>query len=270
MSVSHETSLVLGTILAAAATLAAAPRQARAAIIYGDTADCGIYHSSASIPPTILAGNSENYAEIGINGGLERNLVLVFKLPDRPAGQQVSTANLSVSVNYNNNGSPVDLYGLHWRSSSTVTTGDYYAGPSDPNASLIQQTLLDGSSPANYARTDTNAAADAALADYLNAQYDDGAAAGDYVFLRLNRHDTSTGPFSMIAVYSADIAPFLANAFSGGSPTLYNYYLNLYEGQMSPTLDLTFAPATSVPEPASLSLLALGALAMLHRRRRTN
>eukprot|EP01093_Parvamoeba_rugata_P000716 TRINITY_DN1089_c0_g1_i1.p1 TRINITY_DN1089_c0_g1~~TRINITY_DN1089_c0_g1_i1.p1 ORF type:complete len:328 (+),score=93.71 TRINITY_DN1089_c0_g1_i1:41-1024(+) len=127
--------------------------------------------------------------------------IIPFKLPARPSGQLVVSANLKVHVNYGREwiSSNVDLYGLPYNAASTIYPADHFddAYP-DTTADVtgIQDDYfsknVDPGSLDTARFEETNAGGDTALVDYLNAQYDAGAVAGDYVFLRLNVDDPAT------------------------------------------------------------------------------
>ena len=80
-----------------------------------------------------------------------------------------------------------DLYGLGKRNDAMVLGSDYYgqtATPDPTDATRLQTSLLVDSTPIGIVTT--AASGNSALVDYLNAQYDGGTGAGQYVFLRLN------------------------------------------------------------------------------------
>ena len=143
----------------------------------------------------------------------------------------------------------VDLYGLGIRNSSAILASDFYTGPSDPSATLIQNDLLTPSTPTRIdANTDfviTSAAANQALAAYLNTQWAGGANAGQYVFLRLS-YDVST-PLPE------------GNNF-------YEVLTNEAGGATEKPL-LTYA-TTPVPEPGTVAMIAVAGLGYLVLRRR--
>ncbi|MCK5829264.1 MAG: hypothetical protein KAH20_03085 [Methylococcales bacterium] len=115
--------------------------------------------------------------------------VLVFKLPELEANEQITAATLDVDLLTiaNSPEGNVDLYGLGYRNSPTVLASDYYQGaygtdltdatPLQDN--FVTQTSLDGLQSA-----DTTGQIN--LVSYINAQYQSGAKGGDYVFIRLN------------------------------------------------------------------------------------
>ncbi|MFY0713502.1 T9SS type A sorting domain-containing protein [Seonamhaeicola sp. NFXS20] len=137
--------------------------------------------------------------------GYTTNAIIPFQLPVRPAGKQVVSANLKVNIAYIRHwiSSDIDLYGLPYSSSSTISPNDFYDGTyADPTATVtgIQDAFVvrdtEGTEPLGteiFTDREVNSddSGDAALVNYINAQYDAGAVAGDYVFLRLSIDATS-------------------------------------------------------------------------------
>ncbi len=132
--------------------------------------------------------------------GFTTNAIIPFQLPVRPAGKLVVSANLNVNIAYIRHwiSSDIDLYGLPYSSVSTISPSDFYDQSfADPSGSVtgIQDAYIirdiSGTEPLGTEiftdrLVDSNAIGDAALVAYINAQYDAGAVAGDYVFLRLS------------------------------------------------------------------------------------
>lgn len=141
-------------------------------------------------------------------GGEVTNAVIPFQLPVRPMGKLVVAANLKVNLAYLRHwiDVDVDLYGLPYNASNTLSSGDFYdQGYADPSGTVtaIQSgyivrdvASLGGTEPLGTEITldrlvDSDSGGDAALVAYINAQYDAGAVAGDYVFLRLSINTTT-------------------------------------------------------------------------------
>ncbi len=168
--------------------------------------------------------------------------VLVFQLPTLAAGEYFASATLNISANKNEtpafNG---DLYGLDRRASATVVGTDFFAGSNDTRAfaTKLQDSILTPSLSTTMTALTTDATGSLNLLDYLNAQYDGGTGAGEFVFLRLNidtaTHENTTNRYE---VGTADNA----------TPSLR-----------------PFIEFTVIPEPASLALMGLGGLLMLSR-----
>ena len=229
-------------------------------VIYGDVADSEVNSTGIfSYDPGSYGG------QVGVNGGYDYSDVYVFQLPVLAPGQLITAADFSFSDEASSSNYNVDLYGLTYRSASTVLPSDWYSGPSDPHNTLIQAGIIPSSFSFSGRITSSNSA-DIALVNYLNAQYAAGAVGGNYVFLRLSNSVVNGNNLNVDFVDNADRAYFVENAFGG--PSLA-YWENIY----SPRLDVTVSDVniSSVPEPSSMALLAggLGVCVFLKRRIRT-
>lgn len=137
--------------------------------------------------------------------GFTTNAIIPFQLPVRPVGKLVVSANLKVNIAYIRHwiGSDIDLYGLPFSTASTISPSHFYdQGYADPSGTItgVQDAFIvrdtGGSEPLGTEiftdrEVNSDASGDAALVAYVNAQYDAGAVAGDYVFLRLSVDATS-------------------------------------------------------------------------------
>ncbi len=168
------------------------------------------------------------------------NAIIPFKLPSRPTGESVNAANLKVNLAYLRHwiDAEVDLYGLPYNASSTINASDYYDGTySDPTGTVtaIQSGFIvrdtGGTEPLGTQiltdrEVNSNSSGDTALTTYINAQYDAGAVAGDYVFLRLSINVSSaSSPNGLLGAHYYGIsdgqtanAPVLTMEFTS-SPT---------------------------------------------------
>ncbi|WP_417875402.1 T9SS type A sorting domain-containing protein [Winogradskyella sediminis] len=165
--------------------------------------------------------------------------IIPFKLPARPEGKLVVNANLKVHVNYGREwiSSNVDLYGLPYNAASTIYPADHFddAYPdATTGVTAIQDDYFSKNVDAGSLDTarfeETNAGGDTALVDYLNAQYDAGAVAGDYVFLRLNVDDPATTGAHYFGVDDGSTA---------NAPTLT---IEVEDAEVSPTTDYDLVP----------------------------
>jgi len=165
--------------------------------------------------------------------------IIPFKLPVRPEGKLVVNANLKVHVNYGREwiSSNVDLYGLPYNAASTIYPADHFddAYPdATADVTAIQDDYFSKNVDAGSLDTarfeETNAGGDNALVDYLNAQYDAGAVAGDYVFLRLNVDDPATTGAHYFGVDDGSTA---------NAPTLT---IEVEDAEVSPTTDYDLVP----------------------------
>jgi len=227
---------------------------AAAVTIFGDRADTQVHKFG------IINGDpGQNQGQNGLNGSLDYSMVYVFQLPVLGANQTITAADFSpyvLSAGLNN---PTDLYGLSYRVLSTVLASDWYTGTGDPNNTLIQSSFLTQNFSFN-GRTSTSPAGDAALLNYIKAQYASGAVGGDYIFLRLSTNGTTLLNGSVNFYYTADVTFFLASAT--GQP------LSRFQNEFGPRLELTVED-TAVPEPASVVMVAIGVgVAVLVRSRR--
>ncbi|MEN8120613.1 MAG: Ig-like domain-containing protein [Bacteroidota bacterium] len=152
--------------------------------------------------------------------------ILVFELPERPAGEVVLEGDVTVDINWKRQwvtGS-FDLYGLPYSSSSAISADMHYNG-----AFLADQSGNTGlqdafwAAPAGGAITSpgaisSSADASALIAAYINAQYDAGAVAGDFVFIRISPAEDYVENGNFIFTSSGDsgddaIKPKLAITF---------------------------------------------------------
>ena len=201
-------------------------------------------------------GNTSEILRTGLSGSTgataSQTIVFVFQLPTVAPSEPITGATLNFTfLSYQTAGAAVatlgniDLYGLGYRSSSTVLATDYYHGALDPSTSAtrIQDNLLATSGLTTNSAIATNASA--ALTAYINAQYSAGAQAGDYIFFRLSPDSASyPDPSNGARGYNIASADHSTTSFR---PTL--------------TLD-------QVPEPSRALFALLGCTALAFRRSR--
>lgn len=232
-----------------ASALLAAPATGLGAVILGDGADqfAGAA-SKAELDGGDIVGNPSGATlKVGTVSAGGRSTVYVFKLPDLgPVASPFDTANLTFKTqNIDSNTISTtkvntDLYGLSRRDAAAgVLPEDHFIGALDTtNATLLQDNILTPLASLANSSIDTDAGGDLALAAFLNAQYDGGVGAGQFVYLRLNVDKGTTASATGYNVYTGNV--------TGSEPVI------------------TYTP---LPEPASMGLLAVGAAGLIRRRR---
>jgi len=193
---------------------------------------------------TATSLNWSGQASDQISGAQSGELIVQFALPDL-AGETISSANLLASLEaptwqaWGN----VDVYGVRYSSAVAVALSDYapFSDAAGNGTKIMDNFYVSGSGTAAYVDLNTDATADTALASWLTDQYTAGAVAGDYVFLRFQ-------PDHMDAINNNAIAFATANT----------------AGETTPVLTIE----TTIPEPATLGLVAGFAGAILFIRRR--
>jgi hypothetical protein len=145
----------------------------------------------------------------GGNVGRDRCLVFPFQLPDLgEVSRPFFSADFTVNYAENQNSPIGEVYlsGLGRRETNAVLTDDYWSatGAEDStDATRLQNGFLNAGS-GDFGPKTTDVAGSAALANYLNDQYANGAGAGDFVFLRLSADAAQTGGASRYMFTSAD------------------------------------------------------------------
>jgi len=176
--------------------MAAASSCAEAAVLPGNTADAWLTGTAAGdgssgTGASAAYGSSTSNVFVGrTSTGTVGVMVFVFQLPTLVAGESIGSASFTFTQLTNTSAltANIDLYGLGYRTTSAVTTGDYFVGSLDStSATLLKDNWFTTGTvaSANTAYTTDSGASDN-LKAYLNAQYTAGAVGGNYVFLRLN------------------------------------------------------------------------------------
>ena len=134
--------------------------------------------------------------------------ILVFELPERPAGKVVTGGELTVDINWKRQwvtGS-FDLYGLPFSTSYVIAADMYYAGAfvAEQDGTFGLQdgfwTAPTGGAIETPGLVSSSTEVSSFIADYINTQFDNGAKAGDFVFVRLSPAEdyTDNGNFVFI------------------------------------------------------------------------
>lgn len=254
-----DTPLIAAFATAAALFSFVVPNESRADTLTGLTADVGMtgtVSGDGSAGNVTLNGVSLPNQFVGrVSTGSVGVMVFVFQLPTLSAGQTIDTASFTFVTVTNNSAlsANIDLYGLGYRTTSTVTKSDYFTGSSGStdttDATMLQDNLFTtGTLVANNTAYTTNSGGSVALTSYLNSQYTAGAVGGNYVFLRLNYDDWITNNQGRIDVATADYA----------TDSVHIPYI-------------TYS-ISSIPEPSAAALLmgalSLGFVAAVQRRKR--
>ena len=141
--------------------------------------------------PELTVGDDNFSSERG-----DQCALLVYQLPDL-GGNPVTNARVDISLQgeflgVTNYPVGLDLYGVRYDSSPTVLVSDYApVGSNVGNGTLLQDDVASLSADndktyTEYTPVSTDTSGGSALAAWIMAQYDAGAVAGDYIFLRLN------------------------------------------------------------------------------------
>jgi len=216
--------------------------------IYGDTADTQVHRNGifASDP-------GQNGGQSGFNGGIDYSMVFALQLPVLSVNQTITNADFGFYNTASGSIFNTDLYGLSYRAQPTVLASDWYTGTGDPNNTLIQAGIVPPSF-SNQGRFSTSPSGDAALLNFILAQYASGAQGGEYIFLRLSTNATQFVNLNVNFYYAADVAHFLAGVY--GESTLARW-----QNDYSPRLLLN-VEETQTPEPSTVLAVALSLAAL--------
>ncbi len=165
-------------------------------VINADVADNNIKNSLSS-----LDGVAKEFARVNYNADV--CYVIPFQIPTITAGSTIETAILTFNMKSSagSGGVNIDLYGLNYRSSSSVDlTNDFYAGANDASADKLESSIIVNST--SNGNITTNATGSINLANYINTQISNGASSGDFIFLRLS--PAKTGGYDTYTINSAN------------------------------------------------------------------
>lgn len=222
-------SMNLDTKLLAALASGVATCASPAITIIADAADAQARSTSTTGQATV----STFFAGTYYNAGPGLVPVFPFQLPTLAAGESFDTATLTLELTSLFGSTPTfngDIVGLDRIASAPTVLGVDWGGA----GTILEDNFYTPSSTASIGTTID-------FASWMNTQYDGGANAGEYVFIRVDAEGSTSGR-SAYVVASADNAT-----------------------AQVPTIDYTVA---AIPEPTSASLLGLGCLALALRRRK--
>ncbi len=259
MTLTHNVRLTLAA-LAVLGLASAHPAQAQTTVLYGPTPST----DGEVVGPPNNNNNTFTDAGFGNNGDTNAGFFsgfgtvepeFVIQLPTLGANQVFATANF-FSNTFTKGGNinfSLNLYGLAARSSQAIQGSDFYVG-SAPTGNG-SDTLLQS---AYVTTANSNLVASTDITSYLNAQYANGAGAGQFIFFRLTPN---------VQPNDQSFFSFTSGRFSGGrTPTTP-------PGGADPHIDYTTmtAPA-SAPEPSTWATfgvmgLALAGLSLRARKR---
>ena len=157
----------------------------------------------------------------GATGTQDGALIFVFQLPSLGVGGSIISASLDINLLRiaNSPQGNVDLYGLGFRNTPTVLAGDYYQGPLGGDLTGVSEIQDDFSTQASaIGRLTSNETGKVNLSTYINAQYQAGASAGDYIFIRLNPDaaEVTNYHYWEFSTANSSNAPFITLTLSNG------------------------------------------------------
>lgn len=139
-----------------------------------------------------------------IGSSNKTSAVIPFEIPVLAQGERLTSATLSFYLSQSGGGlaHKVDLYGLPYRSSSTVLSADFFAGTYDTDASAtaLENDILD----LNSQNGSLQSTSSQAIADFVNDQLDNGAVAGDFVYFRFSLDYNGSGNYNYWDIASQD------------------------------------------------------------------
>ncbi len=218
--------------------------------ITGETADRGVY-SDGTLP--FIAGQTQRVGDNGTNT-LENVYVTPFKLPALPTGAVITSANVAFQLQGVSNGASIsggaDVYGLGYRTTNTVLSTDYFEGAYNTDATdatAIMNNFAIKTTPAGSLTLDSGG--QTSLASYLTAQYAAGAAANNFVFLRINAEsdqmisrfwtfytsDSTTTAFKPVLTFTYETVPTAPSNLSLLTTSNSNIQLNWQDNSSNET-----------------------------------
>lgn len=187
--------------------------------------------------------------------------ILPFALPSIPSGEQIVAATLNVTFKGENStlrpetgDGNIDVYGLPFDAAPLVQDPNrWYGGPNDGTAgvSKLQDDWVTVAT--NPADTVNTLFTSVDISNWLTSLYTGGAVAGDFAILRLSYDANALDGNNRYRIVTS----------GGDAGTIDASPHTIAEG--APFLSITTAP---IPEPTTVSLLCLAALALAAVRRR--
>ncbi len=139
-----------------------------------------------------------------LGSNYKTSAIIPFQIPTLELGERLTSATLNFYLLQSGGGleHKVDLYGLPFRSSSAVLSSDYFAGTydTDQTATAIENDILD----LNSQNGNLQSSSSQAIIDFVNAQLDNGAVAGDFIFFRFSLDYNGSGNYNYWDIASQD------------------------------------------------------------------
>lgn len=130
--------------------------------------------------------------------------IIPFEIPALAQGERLTSASLNFYLLQSGGGlaHKIDLYGLPYRSSSTILSSDFFAGvyDTDQTATALENDILD----LNSITGNLQSSASQNIVNYVNTQLDNGAVAGDFVFFRFSLDYNGAGNYNYWDIASQD------------------------------------------------------------------
>lgn len=139
---------------------------------------------------------------IGSNN--KTSAVIPFQIPALQQGERLTSATLNFYLLQSGGGlvHKVDLYGLPFRSSSTILSSDFFAGAynTDQSATPLENDILD----LNSVTGNIQSSSSQSIIDFVNDQLDSGAVTGDFIFFRFSLDFNGSGNYNYWDIASQD------------------------------------------------------------------
>ncbi|WP_458628303.1 choice-of-anchor Q domain-containing protein [Winogradskyella sp. PC D3.3] len=139
---------------------------------------------------------------IGSNN--KTSAIIPFQIPALAQNERLTSATLNFHLlqSGGNLAHKVDLYGLPYRSSSTILSTDYYAGvyDTDQTSTAIEDNIID----LNSLQGNLQSSSSQNIVNYINNQLDNGAVTGDFIFFRFSLDYNGSGNYNYWDIASQD------------------------------------------------------------------